>query len=113
MLTPIPLDVDVGNIDIISQCRRRNVGNYEPWHRHEGERGKVDPRSEAFLQKLLNLEAAENVTNDSRNDIIGVNVAAGSDITAVTLSVAFYYLDKSPEKMTKLCEEISTAEKEG
>lgn len=75
-------------------------------HSNEGLKGKQNPRSEPFVAKVLQQEAAQKLTRTNVFDACGANLAAGSDTTGISLGAALYYLYKNPDKLAKLRQEI-------
>lgn len=82
-------------------------------HLNDGLKGHKNPKSESFLQKMLAMDAASKVDKRSYYDVIGSNIGAGSDTTAITLSALFYYINKNPSVLEKLRQEIEDGVKEG
>ena len=51
-------------------------------------------------------KAAQKLTRVNVLDPCGANIAAGSDITGISLAAALYSIYKNPEKLAKLRQEI-------
>lgn len=82
-------------------------------HSSDGFKNKRDPRSEPFVAKVLQQEAAQKLTRANVLDSCGANIAAGSDTTGISLSAALYYLYRNPEKLAKLRQEIDQGQAAG
>lgn len=82
-------------------------------HSSDGFKNKRDPRSESFVAKVLEQEAAQKLSRINVLDSCGANIAAGSDTTGISLSAALYYLYRNPEKLAKLRQEIDQGQATG
>ncbi|KAF5857346.1 hypothetical protein ETB97_005925 [Aspergillus alliaceus] len=71
-------------------------------------RSGIDRAGNDFLTKLLTLRKGNKVTKLDVENTVGNNIMAGSDTTAISLSVVIYLLLKSPGAAKKLREEIDT-----
>lgn len=65
--------------------------------------------SQAFMAKLVGLEAEGRADGDTMMDAVVANINAGSDTTAITLSAALYYLYSNPATLAKLRAEVDAA----
>jgi len=79
----------------------------------DGFKKKRDPRSEPFIAKVLEQEAAQKLSRINVLDSCGANIAAGSDTTGISLSAALYYLYRNPGKLAKLRQEIDQGQATG
>lgn len=82
-------------------------------HSSDGFKKKRDPRSEPFVAKVLEQEAAQKLSRINVLDSCGANIAAGSDTTGISLSAALYYLYRNQEKLAKLRQEIDQGQATG
>lgn len=82
-------------------------------HSSDGFKGKQNPRSEPFIAKVLEQEAAQKLTRVNVLDSCGANIAAGSDTTGISLGAALYYIYKNPESLAKLRQEIDDGQAAG
>ncbi|KAF2008784.1 cytochrome P450 [Aaosphaeria arxii CBS 175.79] len=64
--------------------------------------------ADSFLAKLLRMKADNRVQMPHILDTCGSNIGAGSDTTAISLSVALFYLYTNPETLAKLRKEVDT-----
>lgn len=77
-------------------------------------KNKVDQRRD-FLSRFM--EAGEKdpvfMTPERVLSLTSANIFAGSDTTAISLRAIFYHLLRNPEKLQKLRDELTTAERTG
>lgn len=71
------------------------------------------PGREDFLAKCIALLQGGKIDKMDMNNVIGMNIGAGSDTTGIALSTIIYHLVQKPECMEKLREELATAARDG
>ena len=71
------------------------------------------PDREDFLAKCIVLLQDGKIDQMDMNNVIGMNIGAGSDTTGISLSTIIYHLIQKPECMKKLREELDTAARDG
>ncbi|SMR48834.1 unnamed protein product [Zymoseptoria tritici ST99CH_1E4] len=75
--------------------------------------GKTESNREDFLTKTMKLIDMGSIDLSNQFGVIGANIAAGSDTTAVSLSAVIYYLLRDPACAQKLRNEIDSFDREG
>ncbi|OOQ90429.1 putative P450 monooxygenase [Penicillium brasilianum] len=65
-----------------------------------------------FLAKCIELSKVGKLDQSTINNVLGVNIGAGSDTTGISMSAIIYFLMKHPHCLKKLRDEIETAERE-
>ena len=66
-----------------------------------------------FLAKCVESSKAGKLDQLTINNVIGVNIGAGSDTTGISMSAIVYFLINHPDCLRKLREEIETAAGQG
>ncbi|RKL31250.1 hypothetical protein BFJ72_g11267 [Fusarium proliferatum] len=81
----------------------------------DGELELSDGGTRDFLSKWAAVKNKDPLKMSTRDVIthLSANVFAGSDTTAIALRAIIYFLIKHPQKMTKVVEEIDTANENG
>ncbi|CVL12361.1 related to pisatin demethylase cytochrome P450 [Fusarium proliferatum] len=81
----------------------------------DGELELSDDGTRDFLSKWAAVKNKDPLKMSTRDVIthLSTNVFAGSDTTAIALRAIIYFLIKHPQKMTKVVEEIDTANENG
>ncbi|KAK5686540.1 hypothetical protein LTS10_002660 [Elasticomyces elasticus] len=64
---------------------------------------------EDFLAKCVTLLQSGKIGEMDMNNVIGMNIGAGSDTTGISLSATIYHLIQNPRCMERLREELKTA----
>ncbi|KAM3526846.1 hypothetical protein NHJ13051_003226 [Beauveria bassiana] len=72
-------------------------------------------KPKSFLDRMLdqNEQDPNKVTDNHISSMGLINVVAGADTTAITLTAIFYYLMRTPNALTKLREEVDEMCKDG
>ncbi|GIJ90957.1 hypothetical protein Asppvi_009922 [Aspergillus pseudoviridinutans] len=66
-----------------------------------------------FLAKCVELSKAGKLDQSTTNNVLGMNIGAGSDTTGISMSAIIYFLMKHPSCLQKLRDEIETADRQG
>lgn len=66
-----------------------------------------------FLAKCVELNKVGKLDQFTMNNVIGVNIGAGSDTTGISMTAIIYFLMKHPDCLQKLRDEIDTATRQG
>lgn len=66
-----------------------------------------------FLAKCVELNKDGKLDQFTMNNVIGVNIGAGSDTTGISMTAIIYFLMKHPDCLKKLRDEIDTAARQG
>ncbi|EUC43354.1 hypothetical protein COCMIDRAFT_101081 [Bipolaris oryzae ATCC 44560] len=82
-------------------------------HLHEAAQADGSKKSATFLSKMLALRDQGKGTDRDVRVCIGMNIAAGSDTTAISLSSIVYYLYTNPNVLERLRQELDAQSKAG